>query len=52
MRTVQARVQACRVIEKMERQAEYSKKLGLVNRSKFSGTQKQKTIKREDHKND
>ena len=40
MRTVQSRIQACRVIEKMERQEEFSKKLGLVNLSKYRRNKK------------
>lgn len=38
MRTVQSRIQTCRLIEKMERQEEYSKKLGLIDASRYKGS--------------
>lgn len=41
MRTVQERILTCRVIEKMERQEEFSKKLGLVNQSKYNRNKKE-----------
>ncbi len=36
--SVQERVRMCRLIDQMERQKEYSKRLGLENRSTFHGT--------------
>lgn len=35
--TIEQRIRACRLIERMERQKSFSQKLGLENRSEFHG---------------
>lgn len=37
---IEQRIRICRLIEKMEQQADYSKKLGLVNVSSFYGVKR------------
>ena len=43
---VQERMKMCQIIEKMETQKEYSKRLGLENRSSFRGSPVEKREKR------
>lgn len=44
--SVQERMRMCQIIEKIEEQKEYSKRLGLENRSSFRGSQIEKREKR------
>ena len=46
---IEQRIRICRLLEKMEQQADYSKKLGLANVSSFYGVRRSE--KEEEQKN-